>query len=109
MAKILLPPEPVYSMVKVLVPGLVVNEILLPAWNVKELEMVSSEASILSLLRDFLYTPFIFIGHQISYRYAKINLVARLLDNAIELPLKTTLRLVRQWTNFLSNKKDEIL
>lgn len=77
--------------------------------QVKELEMVSSEASILSLLRDFLYTPFIFIGHQISYRYAKINLVARLLDNAIELPLKTTLRLVRQWTNFLSNKKDEIL
>lgn len=77
--------------------------------QVKSLEMVSAEASIFSLLRDFLYTPFIFIGHQISSRYAKINLVARLLDNAIELPLKTTLRIIRQWTNFLSTKKDEIL
>lgn len=77
--------------------------------QVKSLEIVSSEVSFFGVIRDFLYTPFIFIGHQISSRYAKLNLVARLLDNAIELPLKTTLRLIRQWTNFLSNKKDEIL
>ena len=77
--------------------------------QVKALEVVGSEQNILEILRDFIYMPFIFIGHQISYRYAKINIIARLLDNAIELPLKTTLRLVRQWSSFLSNKKDEIL
>ena len=77
--------------------------------QVKALEIVSTESSFFSVVRDFLYTPFIFMGHQISSRYAKINLVARLLDNAIELPLKTSLRLIRQWTNFLSNKKDELL
>lgn len=77
--------------------------------QVKSLEIVSSEVTFFGVIRDFLYTPFIFIGHQISSRYAKLNLVARLLDNAIELPLKTSLRLIRQWTNFLSNKKDELL
>lgn len=77
--------------------------------QIKELEMVAAGQSLISILRDFLYTPFILIGHQISYRYAKINIMSRILDTIIELPLKTTLRLVRQWTAFLSVKKDELL
>lgn len=77
--------------------------------QIKELELISGGQNIFGLLRDFFYTPFIFIGHQISFRYSKINLVARILDTVIELPLKTTLRLIRQWTTFLSNKKEELL
>ncbi|MBH1956788.1 hypothetical protein I8H84_04395 [Candidatus Saccharibacteria bacterium] len=77
--------------------------------QIKELELVSGGQNIIALIRDFLYTPFIFIGHQISFRYAKVNIVARVLDTIIELPLKTSLRLIRQWTAFLNGKKEEML
>ncbi|MFI5212570.1 MAG: hypothetical protein ACHQTE_01240 [Candidatus Saccharimonadales bacterium] len=77
--------------------------------QVKELEVVTTSQGIFALLRDFLYAPFIFVGQRISYRFAKMNIVAQVLDMVIELPLKTILRLTRQWTVFLSNKKDELL
>jgi len=63
----------------------------------------------LSTLRDFFYTPFIFVGKKISYRFNKLNFVAQILDIIIDLPLKTTVRLIRQWNIFLNNKKDELL
>jgi hypothetical protein len=48
------------------------------------------------------------VGQWLSSKYAKINAVAYFLDVAIELPLKTVLRLIRQWTRFLNEKHDEI-
>jgi len=77
--------------------------------QIKELELVTTNQGLLSTLRDFFYTPFIFIGKRISYRFGQLNLVAQILDIIIDLPLKTTVRLVRQWNVFLSNKKDELL
>lgn len=77
--------------------------------QIKELEIVSRSQGFMTLIRDFLYAPFIFVGRKISYRFAKMNIVAQLLDIVIELPLKTVLRLMRQWTTFLNNKKDELL
>jgi hypothetical protein len=75
---------------------------------VRELEIVTKEGSFLSSIRDFFYLPFIVVGQWLSSKYAKINAVAYVLDIAIELPLKTALRLLRQWTRFLSEKHDEI-
>lgn len=77
--------------------------------QIKELEIVSRSQGFIMLLRDFLYAPFIFVGQKISYRFARMNIIAQLLDIMIELPLKTVLRLMRQWTAFLNNKKDELL
>lgn len=77
--------------------------------QIQELEVIHTAQGTLSLLRDILYMPFIYVGQQISYRYSKINLVATILDILIELPLKTILRLARQWTQFLSSKKDELI
>lgn len=77
--------------------------------RVKELEIIPGNQNMGALLRDFVYTPFILIGHQISFRYAKINIVSRVLDVVIEMPLKQILRLLRQWTSFLSAKKEQIL
>jgi hypothetical protein len=77
--------------------------------QVKELEIVSANQGFIALVRDFLYAPFIFFGRKISYRFAKMNIIAQILDTVIELPLKTILRLARQWTIFLSNKNDELL
>lgn len=77
--------------------------------QIQELEAVNTSQGTLSLMRDVLYMPFIYVGQQISYRYSKVNIVATVLDILIELPLKTILRLVRQWTQFLSSKKDEMI
>lgn len=75
---------------------------------IRELELMTSNNRILSTIRDFFYLPFILVGQWISSKYAKVNAVAHVLDIAIELPLKTILRLFRQWTRFLNEKHDEI-
>ncbi len=77
--------------------------------QIHEIEAVHASQGSISLLRDIIYMPFIYVGQRISYRYSQINIVANVLDILIELPLKTILRLVRQWMQFLNAKKDELL
>jgi hypothetical protein len=79
------------------------------AHMIRDLELASEHHSMLLALRDFYYLPFITIGQWISRKYAKVNIVAYILDIAIELPLKTFLRLLRQWTKFLNEKHDELM
>ena len=75
---------------------------------IRELELMTHQSRLLATIRDFFYLPFILVGQWISSKYAKVNAVAHILDIAIELPLKTMLRLARQWTRFLNEKHDEI-
>jgi hypothetical protein len=79
------------------------------AYMIRELQLVNEQPGMLGVLRDFFYLPFIIIGQWVSRKYAKVNVVAYILDIAIELPLKTFLRLLRQWTQFLNEKRDELL
>lgn len=74
----------------------------------RELAMLDERQGILRALSDFLSTPFVRLGHWLSDRYSRINLVTRLLDVAIEMPLKTTLRLIQQWIGFMRDKQEEI-
>ncbi|MGE5327757.1 MAG: hypothetical protein ACM3KH_00305 [Thiobacillus sp.] len=73
---------------------------------VRELELVKYKPGIISTIRELLFTPFTFLGKWISDKYQKVNIVALVLDTLIELPLKTILRLLRQWTGFIDEKKD---
>jgi hypothetical protein len=75
---------------------------------VRDIEVVDADQNGVTILRDVLYMPFVIVGRWISDKYAKVNIVATLLDLVIELPLKTVLRLVRQWGAFISSKKDEL-
>lgn len=75
---------------------------------IRELEIMTHQGRFLSTIRDFFYLPFILVGQWLSSKYAKINAVAYVLDIAIELPLKSVLRLIRQWTRFINDKHDEI-
>jgi hypothetical protein len=75
---------------------------------VKELELVMERPGIFMTVRDFLFMPFTMLGKWLSEKYQKMNIVALVLDTIIELPLKTVLRLIRQWTGFIDEKKDEI-
>lgn len=75
---------------------------------VRDIEVVDADQNGITILRDVLYMPFVIVGRWISEKYAKVNIVATLLDLLIELPLKTVLRLIRQWGAFISSKKDEL-
>ncbi|MGF7229528.1 MAG: hypothetical protein ACQR33_06150 [Candidatus Saccharibacteria bacterium] len=75
---------------------------------IREMELIAKQQGLLSVLRDFFYLPFIIVGQWLSRKYARVNVVAFILDMAIELPLKTILRLVRQWTRFLNEKHEEM-
>lgn len=75
---------------------------------IREMELVVTKQSFVASVRDFIYMPFILLGQWLSEKYQKVNIIALILDTAIELPLKTILRLVRQWTSFISEKRDDI-
>lgn len=75
---------------------------------VRELELVTENSGIMMTIRDFIYMPFILLGQWLSEQYSKVNLVALILDTIIELPLKTVLRLIRQWSKFIDEKKNQI-
>lgn len=75
---------------------------------IRELESIDSQQNTVTLVRDFLYMPFVVVGRWINEKYAKVNFVSQILDMVIELPLKTILRLIRQWSAFISNKKDQL-
>lgn len=75
---------------------------------IRELTLGSERAGLGTAFKDALSLPFVFLGQWLSTNYARVNLAAGLLDLFIELPLKTILRLIRQWISFVNEKKDEI-
>ncbi|MEO8912194.1 MAG: hypothetical protein ABI303_04420 [Candidatus Saccharimonas sp.] len=75
---------------------------------VRDLEIVRSASNGLTFVRDLVYLPFVVVGRWMSDQYAQINIVALVLDMLIELPLKTVLRLIRQWGAFIDDRKDRI-
>lgn len=76
--------------------------------QIRELEVVQGQQDGVTIIRDFLYIPFVVVGRWMSEKYSKINIVAMVLDMVIELPLKTVLYLMRQWGAFINSKKDEL-
>lgn len=75
---------------------------------VRELEIVRSQTNGVTMLRDFIYLPFVVIGQWMSDKYSKLNIVTMILDVIIEMPLKTILRLLRQWNAFIDERKDDL-
>ncbi len=75
---------------------------------VSELELVTKQSGFVEATRDFFYLPFIIAGQWVSGKYAQVNVVAFVLDMAIELPLKTILRLARQWITFVNEKRENL-
>lgn len=75
---------------------------------IRELEIVSSASNGLTFVRDMIYLPFVIVGQWMSDKYSQLNIVGLVLDMLIELPLKTVLRLIRQWGAFLDDRKDRI-
>ncbi len=75
---------------------------------VTDLEVSHRSTGLFASLRDFLYLPFIVFGQWISAEYKRFNIVGRMLDIIIELPLKTFFRLARQWMRFLDEQHEQL-
>ena len=75
---------------------------------IREVEAVDSQQNSLTVFRDFFYMPFVVVGRWMSEKYAQVNFVSMILDMVIELPLKSVLRMIRQWSAFISSKKDQL-
>lgn len=75
---------------------------------IRELEVVRSASNGMTFVRDVLYLPFVVVGQWMSDKYSRVNVVTVVLDMLIELPLKTVLRLIRQWSAFIDDRKDRI-
>ena len=74
--------------------------------SIREIEVGEEAQTGVTTVRDFFYMPFVAVGRRISETYAQINIVSRMLDMLVELPLKTILGFLRKWGSFLSAKKD---
>lgn len=75
---------------------------------IRELELVRGAQNGMTFVRDLVYLPFVVVGQWMSDKYSRVNIVTIILDMLIELPLKTVLRLVRQWSAFIDDRKDRI-
>ncbi len=75
---------------------------------IRELELVRSSSNGLTFLRDVVYLPFVVVGQWMNEKYSQVNIVSTILDMLIELPLKTILRLIRQWGAFIDDRKDKL-
>lgn len=75
---------------------------------IRELEIVRSKSNGFTFLRDVIYLPFVVVGQWMSDKYSQVNIVTTALDMLIELPMKTILRLIRQWGAFIDDRKDRI-
>jgi hypothetical protein len=72
----------------------------------RELDINDRRESVFDIIGDFFYTPFIKLGEWLSARYRKINVLTTILDLLIEMPLKTTLRILQEWVRFMRDKRE---
>lgn len=76
--------------------------------QIRKIEVGDEAQTTASILRDFIYMPFVAVGQKISETYSKLNIVSRAMDMFIELPLKTIIGFLRRWGNFMSTKRDDL-
>lgn len=76
--------------------------------SIREIEVGDEAQTTATILRDFIYMPFVAVGQKLSETYSRFNIVSRLLDMFVELPLKTILGFFRRWGNFMSAKRDDL-
>lgn len=76
--------------------------------QIRKIEVGDEAQTTASILRDFIYMPFVAVGQKISETYSKINIVSRAMDMFIELPMRTIIGFLRRWGSFMSTKRDDL-
>ena len=76
--------------------------------QIRKIEVGDEAQTTASILRDFIYMPFVAVGQKISETYSKLNIVSRAMDMFIELPMRTIIGFLRRWGSFMSTKRDDL-
>lgn len=76
--------------------------------SARELDILNKPQSLTNAIGNFFHMPFVHLGRWLSDRYRQVNVISFILDMAIELPLKTSLKILRQWVGFVSDKHERL-
>lgn len=77
--------------------------------NARDLIIVESKESILSLISDFFYIPIVSAGKWLSEKFSRINVFVFILDFIIEAPFKVFVEIAEEWTEYVKERKEEIV
>ncbi|MGB9706784.1 MAG: hypothetical protein ACPLXP_01770 [Microgenomates group bacterium] len=78
-------------------------------YNASEIFAVEEKEGFLMRLLDNISLPFLNLGFWLSKSLAKLNVLMILMDFLIEAPLKTIIRIIEDWLNFIKEKKTEVV
>ena len=74
----------------------------------RELEMKQPEENFWEISIGLLFLPFVRIGHWLSSRFSKYNVLIFILDFMIEAPLKTLIAVAESWIAFVREKREDL-
>jgi len=77
--------------------------------NARELIIVPPKENILSFFADFFYVPIVVAGKWLSEKFSHINVFVFILDFIIEAPFKIFVEIAEEWTNYVKERKEDIV
>ncbi len=77
--------------------------------NARELIIVPPKENILSFFADFFYVPIVLVGKWLSEKFSRINVFVFILDFIIEAPFKIFVEIAEEWTNYVKERKEDIV
>ncbi len=76
--------------------------------SANDLLVTTKKEGMLSTIIDFLFLPFLKIGHWLAETFTGINFFLFFLDFIIEAPFKLVLEVLGNWIDFVKKKKEEL-
>ncbi len=77
--------------------------------NARELIIVPPKENILSFFADFFYVPIVVAGKWLSEKFSRLNVFVFILDFIIEAPFKIFVEIAEEWTNYVKERKEDIV
>ncbi len=77
--------------------------------NARELIIVPPKENLLGFFADFFYVPIIAAGKWLSEKFSHINVFVFILDFIIEAPFKIFVEIAEEWTNYVKERKEDIV
>lgn len=76
--------------------------------EVQELYVTKRRENIFSLLLNLFALPVVQVGHWLSKKIPRFNILTFILDFVIEAPFKTLVKVLEEWFAFIREKREEI-
>lgn len=78
-------------------------------WESQELTVAKQKRGVVEHVVSIFAMPFVNLGAWLSSRLSQINIFMFILDVIIDAPLKTLVRAVEEWSQFLKRKEEEMV